>query len=172
MGAKERGGETVSLDENVPEDVYELQIIEAQYKADVPAHKLNKNQTPADEVVFVCEVLGTKNPDFEDAPYKVWLFGARDMGKMTYTSKEGKPEVSKAGRILMGLGFDRDTVAAAKFKEVGWKATEGLFLRGPLFHKSEKFLGIDAKALLPVKNADHITRNQSRKADIFPGLAA
>lgn len=164
----------MTIQQNVPEDVYELQIVKVEYKTDIMPHPQNKNQTPADEVMLICEVIGTKNPDFEDAPYKVWIFGARDTGNFTYTDKKtGAPRVSYPGQLLMGLGFDRDTVAPLKFKELGWQALDGLFLRATVKHNPLKpnMLQVKMPDLLPVKNEEHIKRNQSRKADILKQVA-
>jgi hypothetical protein len=150
------------------EDVYELQIVEVNYRKNVPQYK--QPDVLKDEIVFVCDLLGTENPNYEDKPWRVWIWGVRD-GKLTY-KKADKLEASYAGKFLMALGYDRGTLDGYAFKDLDWQACDGLYLRGAVSHKPDgKNLSCKPDNLMQVKNAEHKTRNLSRKDDIFQANA-
>lgn len=153
------------------EDMYELQIVEVQYTPNKPQFK---NMTPPkDEVTLICELIGTQNAEFEDKPYKVWVFGLRDGQMPLGYPKNGKPETGNAGKVLLALGVDWDTISKIKFKEIDWQALNGLFLRGAVSHKPDgKNLSLTAEKLFPVKNPEHQKRNEERHPDILPKVAA
>lgn len=150
-------------------DTYELQIVGVSFDPEKPGFKERAKELK-EEYTLKCELVGTSNPDFEDKPYVVYIFGLRNSlndNSMSY-KKDGKVVLTYPGLVLNALGYDKDLVTKTKFNQIDFEALDGLFLKGAVRpNDTETYLVCKPGNLQPVKNPEHIKVNQSRKDDVF-----
>lgn len=153
--------EEATKSELPPEDMYELCIQEVQEKEDVKQFLGGVK----DEIVLVAELLGTKNPDYEDEPFRVFIWGCRDTKKLL-TRIKGVDKPSNAYSLLVAAGFKPDP--RASFKSVNWSALEGCYLRGFVGHTADgQYLKLKPGDIKPLTNKTHIAANQERAGELF-----
>lgn len=165
--AKEKEPETPEV-QLPPADMYKLQIVEVQYRPDTPQYQGGTKN----EYVVIAELVGTQNPDQDNEPFKVWIWGLREVKTLIakFVDKETKKRVEKAtnGYILLNaMGFDPD--GKTLFSSINWEALEGGYLSAWVDHsKDGRYLAVKlASDIKPLKDKALLEHNEALAEEIF-----
>ena len=144
-------------------DMYEFQVEEVEYmeKVDNPF-----GGDPRDEYRIRVSLVGTHNPDFDDEPFLVTIFGIREVKKLV-SNRKGQRNESNGFRFLQALGLNPPE--KTKFKDVNFMALEGCYGRGFVSHtKDGEWARLPIGDVKPIVNAEHLKVNLEKRSLIMP----
>lgn len=144
-------------------DLYEFQVEEVEYLEKV---KSPYGDEPRDEYRIRVSLVGTQNPDFENEPFLVTIFGIREVKRLV-SIRKGTRNESNAFKFLQALGMNPPE--RMKFKDVNFMALEGCFGRGFVSHsKDGEWARLAIGDIKPVVNPEHLKANQEKRSLILP----